>query len=68
MKRIKLLQLLGKENRRSLFIRRIKEKDLTTEMKEDQITGSKENQIEEDKTEDLILKGSNALVVKDTVT
>ena len=58
VKRIKLLQLVGKESRRSLFIIRIKEKNLTTEMKEDQITcmikdlitGSKEDQTKEDKT------------------
>ena len=76
VKRIKLLQLIGKESRRGFFLRGIKEKDQTTEMEEDQIrgmtegliTGSKEDQTREDKTEALILKGSNALVAKDLVT
>ena len=68
MKRITLLQLVGKESRRDIFLRRIKEKDQTTGMTEDLITGSKEGQTEEDKTKDLILKGSNALVAKDMVT
>lgn len=76
MKRIKLLQLIGKESRRGLFLRGIKEKYQTTEMKEGQIIcmtedlmiGSKEGQTKEDKKEDLILKGSNALVAKDLVT
>ena len=75
MKRITLLQLVGKESRRDIFLRRIKEKDLTTEMKEDQIigmtkdliTGSKEDQTKVDKIENPILKGSNALVAKDMV-
>ena len=73
MKRIKLLQLVGKESIRSLFIRRIKEKDRTTKMKEDRTTEMKENrttrmtedlitdlkedQTKVDKTEDPILKG-----------
>ena len=41
--------------------------DQITGMTEDLITGSKD-QTEEDKTEDPILKGSNALVAKDMVT
>ena len=39
MKGIKLLQLVGKESRRGPFLKGIKEKDQTTEMKEGQITG-----------------------------
>ena len=38
MKRIKLLQLVGKESRRGLFLRGIKEKNQTIEMEEGQIT------------------------------
>ena len=56
VKRIKLLQLIGKESRRGLFLKGIKEKDQTTKMKEGQITsmtedlmiGSKEGQTKED--------------------
>ena len=61
MKRIKLLQLVGKESRRGLFLRRIKEKDQTIEREEDQIIGKTEDQI-------LNLQGSNVLVVRDMVT
>ena len=76
VKRIKLLQLVGKEIKRGIFLKGIKEKDQTTEMEEDQIIGmteylmigSKEGQTKEDKTEDQILKGFNALVAKDLVT
>ena len=78
MKRIKLLQLVGKESRRGIFLKGIKEEDQTTEMKEGQIIGrtedlmigSKESQTKEDKTEDQIinLQGSNVLVVRDMVT
>ena len=44
MKRIKLLQLIGKENRRGIFLKGIKEQDQTLEMKE--------GYTKEDKTED----------------
>lgn len=60
VKRIKLLHLVGKEIRRYLFLKVIKEKDQTTEMKEDRIIGMIEDLItssKEDQTEDLILKG-----------
>ena len=83
MKRIKHLQLVGKESRRNRFIRIIKEKDRTTEMKEgrtidmkedritrmteDLITDSKGDQTEIDKTKNPIPKRSNAMVVKDMV-
>ena len=83
MKKIKRLQLVGKESRRSRFIRRIKEKDRTREMKEgrttdmkedrttrmieDLTTGSTEDLTEEDKTENLIPKKSDAMVAKDMV-
>ena len=82
MKRIKHLQLVGKE-RRSSFIRRIMEIDRTIEMMEDRTTYTKEDRttgmtedlttssiedlIEEDKTEDLIPKKSDAMVAKDMV-
>ena len=39
MKRTKLFQLVGKGRRKCIFLRGIKEKDKTKEMKEDQITG-----------------------------
>ena len=42
--------------------------DRTTRMTEDLTTGSIEDLTEEDKTKDQILKGSNALVVRDMVT
>ena len=81
MKKTKHLQLVGKERRRSSFIRRIMEIDRTTEAMEDRTTevkedrmagvtedfmteGSIEDLTKEDKTEDLILKTSDALVVK----
>ena len=80
MKKTKHLQLVGKERRRGSFIRRIMEIDRTTEMMEDQTTdmkedrttvitedltiGSIEDLTEEDKTKDLMLKKSDALVVK----
>ena len=84
MTKTKHLQLVGKERRRSSFIRRTMEidrtteamEDQTTEVKEDQVTGvtedlmtedSIEDLIEEDKTEDPILKTSDALVAKDMV-
>lgn len=78
MKRIKLLQLVGKESRRGPFLKGIREKDQTTEMKEGQITGmtedlitgSKEDQTRANKTEgqSLNLQGSNVLVARDLVT
>ena len=78
MNRIKLLQLVGKESRRGLFLKGIKEKNQTTRMKEDQITGmtedppidTREGQIKEDKIEDQIQnrQGFNALVVMDMFT
>ena len=40
----------------------------TTRMTKDLIVGLKEDQTEADKTENPILEGSNALVVKDMVT
>ena len=78
----KHLQLVGKERRRSSFIRRIMEIDRTIEAMEDQTIDTKEDRtagmtedlmtegsiedlIEEDKTENPILKTSDALVVKD---
>ena len=83
MKKIKCLQLTGKERRRSSFIRRIMEKDRTVEMiedrttdtKEDQTTGmtkdltigSTEDQTNEDKKKDLTPKKSNVMVAKDMV-
>ena len=83
MKKIKRLQLVGKESRRSRFIRRIKEKDRTTgmkegrttDMKEDRTTGmtkylttgSIEDLTEEDKTENLIPNKSDVMVAKDMV-
>ena len=78
VKRIKPMQLVGKESKRGIFLRGIKEKDQTTKMKEDQITGmnkdpitnTREGQTKEDKIEDEILnlQGSNVLVVMDMVT
>ena len=70
MKRIKLLQLVGKERRGGIFPKGIKEKDQTAEMKEDQITDTREGQIKEDKREDQIqnLQGLNVLVAMDMVT
>ena len=81
VKKTKHLQRVGKKRKRGSFIRRIMEIDRTTEMMEDRttdtkedrttgmiedlITGSIEDLTEEDKTEDLILKASDALVVKD---
>ena len=77
MKKTKHLQLIGKERRRGSFIRRIMEIDRTTEAMEDRTTDTKEDRTtgmiedsiedltEEDKTEDLILKTSDALVAKD---
>ena len=77
MTKTKHLQLVGKERRRDSFIRRIMETDRTTELMEDRTTDTKEDRttgmtedsiedlIEEDKTKDLILKTSDALVVKD---
>ena len=83
MKKTKHLQLIGKERRRSSFIRRIMEIDRTTEMMEDQTTDTKEDRttgmtedlttgsiedlIEEDKIENLIPKKSDAMVAKDMV-
>ena len=78
VKKIKRLQLVGKENRRSSFIKRIMEKDRTTEMKEGRITIMKEDRttgmIEdlitdstENETENPIPKKSNAMVAKDMV-
>ena len=83
VKKIKRLQLVGKESRRSSFIKRIMEKDRTIEMKEgrtidmkedratgmikDLTTGSIEDQTEEDKTKNLIPKKSDAMVAKDMV-
>ena len=76
MKKTKHLQLVGKERRRSSFIKRIMEIDRTTEMMEDQTTDTKEDRTtgmtegsiedltEEDKTEDPMLKKSDALVAK----
>ena len=74
----KLLQLVGKESRRGIFLKRIKEKDQTTEMEKDQITGMtedlitglKEDQTRADKTANQILnlQGSNVLVARDMVT
>ena len=80
VKRIKLLQLVGKGSRRCLFLKGIKEKDQTTEMKEDRTnkmkedrttrmtedltTGLIEDLTEEDKTKNLMLKKSDALVAK----
>ena len=82
MTKTKHLQLVGKE-RRSSFIRRIMEINRTTEMMEDRTTDTKEDRTarmtedlttgsiedltEEDKTEDLMLKKSGAMVVKDMV-
>ena len=78
MKRIKLLQLVGKGRRGGFFLKGIKEKDQTTEMKEDQISGmtkdpitdTREGQIKEKKIEDQIqnLQGFNVLVEMDMVT
>ena len=74
MKRIKLLQLVGKESRRGLFLKGIREKDQTTEMQEGQITSMieylKEDQTREDKIEGQSLnpQGSNVLVSRDMVT
>ena len=45
VKRIKLLQLIGRESRRGLLLKGIKEKDQTIKMKEVQITGMTEDMI-----------------------
>ena len=57
VKKIKHLQLVGKERRRSSFIRRIMEIDRTTEVMEDRTTDMKEDQTTR-MTEDLMTKGS----------
>ena len=44
------------------------EEDQITSMVEDMMIGSKEGQEKEDKIEDQILKGSNALFARDMVT
>ena len=83
MKKTKHLQLVGKQRRRSSFISRIMEidrtretmedrttdtkEDQTTRMTEDLTTGSIEDLTEEDKSENLILKKLDAMVVKDMV-
>ena len=83
VKKTKHLQLVGKERRRDSFIRRTMEIDQTTEMMEDRTTDTKEDRTtgmtedlttgsiedltEEDKTENLIPKKSDAMVAKDMV-
>ena len=78
MNRIKPLKLVGKERRKGIFLKGIKDKYQTTEMKENQVTsmtedlmmGLKEGQTKENKTKDRILnlQGSNVLVARDMVT
>ena len=67
MKKTKHLQLVGKERRRSSFIRRIMEIDRTTEMMEDRTTDTKEDRTT-GMTEDLMTEGSIEDLTKEDMT